>query len=146
MDTLASEVKQQADAIAARTGVLPAAVVGFSDYVYRDAFDNWINAARNVAFSVPAFVALDNRTAAHFDGANVPVVIGLDSRADSAIGSAKLMAHQTQARPSLPSPFLLPLALALALALALLATRRRRQLARSRAFLQRLRLLHAGAW
>ena len=97
MDKLVEGVTQQAGMIKARTGVMPAAVVGFSDYAYRDAFDNWINAARTLASSVPAFVALDNRTAAHFAGAGVPVVIGLDSRAESARASAGALAHQTAA-------------------------------------------------
>ena len=98
IDTLVGQVKQEATALAAtRNGLLPAAVIGFSDYVYRDAFDNWINAARNVAFSVPAFIALDIRTADHFARASVPVLIGLDSRAQSGRDSAGLVAHQTMA-------------------------------------------------
>ena len=98
MDRLVGQVKQQAaDLAATRNGMKPAAVFGFSDYAYKDAFDNWINAARNVAFSVPCFAALDLRTADHFAAAGVPVVIALDSREESASQSSQAVAHQTQA-------------------------------------------------
>jgi len=98
IDKWAGRVKHQAAALAEKqNGVMPAAVYGFSDYAYQNAFDNWINAARNVAFSVPAFMGLDDRTAAHFVRARVPVVIALDSRAESASQSSQTVAHQTQA-------------------------------------------------
>ena len=98
VDKWAVGVQRQAAALAVKqNGVMPAAVFGFSDFAYKNAFDNWINAARNVASSVPAFVGLDDRTAAHFDSADVPVLIALDSRAESASQSSQIVAHQTQA-------------------------------------------------
>ena len=57
MDRLVGQVKQQAaDLAATRNGMKPAAVFGFSDYAYKDAFDNWINAAvtlRSVCHASP---------------------------------------------------------------------------------------------
>ena len=70
------------------------ATITFTDWVYHDAFDNWVHATTNVASTIPIVFALDNATYNFFASRDVLTLAIIDSRANSTGESSAAVANQ----------------------------------------------------